>query len=108
MKKITVMGADNQLHEITLTINDIMAMQTKESKRTFAFGAASTLTSIASMLMPKGKAKYITLAISSILTIGTLISSNDMSKRAANQENIDRINDVLREVCAREGFIYCC
>lgn len=108
MKTITVMGADNQLHSINLTMSDIYRMQTPETKRTLYISASSVLASVVSTVMPKGTAKYATLGLGAILAIITGVSANDAMKKCTNQENIDRINDVLREVCAREGFEYCC
>ena len=107
MKKITVMGSDNQLHEITLSWKDISRMQTPETKRTLGISASSVLTSVVSMLMPKGTAKYVTLGLGTVLAIISGISANDAMKKCVSQENLDHINAVLHDVCAREGFEYC-
>lgn len=108
MKTITVMGADGNTHEITLILKDIIRMQTTETKRTLCISANSVLASVVSMFMPRGAAKYVTLGLGAVLAIATGISANDATKKAVNQENLDRINEVLRDVCAREGFEYCC
>lgn len=108
MKTITVMGTDGNTHEITLTLTDIIRMQTPETKRTLGISASSVLASVVSTVLPKGTAKYVTLGLGTVLAIVTGISANDAMKKATNQENLDRINAVLRDVCAREGFEYCC
>ena len=108
MKTITVMGADGNTHEITLTLKDIIRMQTPEIKRTLCISANSVLASVVSMFMPRGTVKYATLGLGVVLAIATGISANDATNKAVNQENLDRINEVLRDVCTREGFEYCC
>nr|DAJ90348.1 MAG TPA: hypothetical protein [Caudoviricetes sp.] len=108
MKTITVMDANGNLHDVKLTLKDIMAMQTPETKRTLGISASSVIASMASTVMPKGIAKYATLGLGTILVIIAGISANDAMKKVTNQENLDRINAVLRDVCAREGFEYCC
>lgn len=106
MKKLTVYGADNQLHEITLTTSDIARMQTKESKRTMAIGAISTICSLTSIIVPKPY-KWALLGTGAALAAISVGSAVDMANKVGSQENLGRINTVLREVCAREGFDYC-
>lgn len=105
---ITLIDTNGNLHDVKLTMKDIMAMQTPESKRTFAIGTGATGFSIASMLMPKSPAKYVTLAIALVGTIATIISNNDSINKSTDQENLDRVNNVLREIAKREGFEYVC
>ena len=107
MKKITVMGADNQLHTITLGMKELWKVQTKESKRTFVLGMASTAASLASIILPK-PAKYVSLAIGCGLAAGTVVSQIDCSNKMTSQENIDHVNNVLHDIASREGFEYDC
>lgn len=103
---ITLIDTNGNLHDVKLTLKDIMNMQTKESKRTFVLGTASTAVSITSMLLPKSPAKYVALGIGLVGTIATIISNNDSIQNATSQENLDHINNVLREIAKREGFEY--
>ena len=106
MKKITVMGSDNQLHEVELTIKDIFKMQTKESKRTVVLGVAATALNVASIFVPK-PAKAIVAGTGMVLTIATAISNANAVDHFTDQENIDQINAVVADAAARKGFEYC-
>lgn len=103
---ITLIDTNGNLHDVKLTLKDIMNLQTKESKRTFALGTASTVVNIASIFIPKSPVKYVTLGIGLIGTIATIISNNDSIQNSTSQENLDHINSVLREIAKREGFEY--
>lgn len=103
---ITLIDTNGNLHDVKLTLKDIMNMQTKESKRTFVLGTASTVVNVASMLMPKSIAKYVVMGIGLGGTIATIISNNASIQNSTSQENLDHINSVLREIAKREGFEY--
>lgn len=103
---ITLIDTNGNLHDVKLTLKDILAMQTKESKRTFVLGAVSTVVNAASIFIPKGIAKYAVMGIGLGGTIATIISNNNAIEKCTSRENLDHINAVLREIAKREGFEY--
>lgn len=103
---ITLIDTEGKLHDVKLTMKDIINLQTKESKRTFILGTASTAVNIASIFIPKSIAKYIVMGIGLGGTIATIISNNDSIENSTSQENLDHINSVLRDIAKREGIEY--
>lgn len=103
---ITLIDTNGNLHDVKLTLKDILNLQTKESKRTAILGTASTAINLASIFIPKSIAKNIILGIGLGGTIMTMISNNDAIQNVDSQENTDHINSVLREIAKREGFEY--
>lgn len=103
---ITLVDTNGNLHDVELTLKDIMNLQTKESKRTFILGTASTAVNVASIFIPKCIAKYVVQGIGLGGTIATIISNFDCIENCSSQENFDHINSVLRDIAKREGFEY--
>lgn len=105
MKKITILDASNQTREVELTLKDIMKMQTKESKRTFALGIGATALNIASIFVPK-PAKAIVAGAGMVMTIVTAVSNSNAIDHCTDQDNIDKVNSVIADAAARNGVIY--
>lgn len=106
---INLIDTEGKLHEVKLTAKDMLNIQTKESKRTFALGAASTALSITSMLLPKTSIlKYITLGVGIGGTVLTMISNLDAADNCTSEENLTHIIEELRKIAEREGFVYAC
>lgn len=103
-KSITVVDTNGKLQDLPLTLKDIFDLQTKESKRTFALGAGATAINIASMLMPKSPAKYITLGLGLISTVATVASNYDCANKINSEENEAHTKQILSEIAARHGI----
>lgn len=103
-KTLTVVDTNGNLQNLALTLKDLWEIQTKESKRTFALGMGATSFSIASMLMPKGTAKRVTLGLGLIGTIATSISNYDCVKKCDSNENIVHVHQIISEIAKRNGI----
>lgn len=99
--KINLMDKNDKINEVKLTLKDMLDLQTRETKRTAVLGIASSVASIASMVVPNRALKYGLCIIGCVGAGITLASFADSCRKVTNEENTQNTNDIINAIIHR-------
>lgn len=101
--KMNVINKNGEIVDVKLNLRDMADLQTKESKRTFVLGMASSAVSIASMFAKNRTIKSALMIVGCVGAAITTLSCADCFDKIDSEENIQHTNDMVDVIAKRHG-----